>query len=117
MSIYLYPLAAAVGGLVGTIVHEATHAVAAHALGELRGVGWQGGLAGGPYVDYHTPSRWRSEVIRKLPLALGVAAAIVLALAYDGVTVAWLTAAGAVAGLLWASPEDLFLDAAEQSAE
>lgn len=116
MNLALYPLAAAAGALVGTVAHEATHAVAAHLLGELHGVGWQGGLAGGPYVDYRTRSRFRSEVIRKGPLALGCVGTIALVVSFDGVSLPWLTAAGAVAGLLWSSPEDLFLSAARESA-
>ena len=116
MSLLAYPIAAMAGGLVGAIAHETIHAVAAHALGELEGVGWQGGLVGGPFVDFRTPSRWRSEVVRKSPLAVGIASAIVVALSFDGVTLPWVAAAGFAAGLLWSSPEDLFAARAEASA-
>lgn len=115
MSLLAYPLAAMAGGICGTIIHEATHAIVAHALGELDGAGWQGGLAGGPFVDFRAEGRWRSEAIRKAPLVAGVIAAIALIASYDGVTPAWVALAGAVAGLLWTSPEDLFVDAARQS--
>jgi len=115
VSLLAYPLAAMAGSLVGTLVHEATHAVAAIALGELEGVGWQGGLAGGPFVDYRVDSRWRSEAVRKAPLALGGVGAIALLAGFEGATVGWVAAAGVVAGLLWSSPEDLSLAAARQS--
>lgn len=116
MTLLLYPFAAMGGGLVGVIAHETSHAVAAVALGELEGAGWQGGLAGGPYVDFRAPTRWRSEVIRKAPLVVGVCAAIALVVAYRGPSPAWVAAAGAVAGLLWTSPEDLSQRRAEASA-
>jgi hypothetical protein len=115
VSLLWYPLAAMAGGVLGTIAHEALHALAAIALGELEGIGWQGGLAGGPFVDFRADSRWRSEVIRKLPLATGVGAAIAVVGSFDGLTLPWLTAAGAVAGLLWTSPEDLFRASAAES--
>jgi len=104
-----------IGGLVGTLDHEATHAAMAWAFHALVGVGWQGGLAGGPYVDYQTESRWRSEAIRKAPLVLGTIAAVLLVATYDAPTVSWVGAAGAVAGLLWSSPEDLFIERARAS--
>lgn len=116
MTLLLYPLAAMAGGLVGTLAHETTHAVAAIALGELVGVGWQGGLAGGPFVDYRAASRWRSEAIRKAPLVVGIVAAVALAVAYRGPSLATLAATGTVAGLLWTSPEDLSSARAEASA-
>jgi len=107
VSLVAYPLAAMVGALVGTITHETTHAVLALALGELEGFGWQGGLAGGPYVDFRAPTRLASEVIRKAPLALGASGLVALALSFDGLSVSWVALAGAVLGLLWTSPEDL----------
>lgn len=116
MSLLLYPLAAMAGGLVGTIAHETSHAVAAVVLGELVGAGWQGGLAGGPYVDFRASSRWRSEAVRKAPLVVGVLAAIALVVAYRGPSPAWVAAAGTVGGLLWTSPEDLSRRRAEASA-
>ena len=104
------------GGVIGAIVHEATHALAAHLLGEIVAVGWVGGINGGPYVDFHVDSRWRSEVVRKAPLVLGVAAAIVVLLSFDGLSAWWMFGAGCVAGLIFMSPEDLFVDEAAQSA-
>lgn len=101
--------------LVGTIVHEATHALVATLVGELHGAGWQGGLAGGPYVDFRAPTRWRSEAVRKAPLALGVGGAIALVAGYPGPTLGWVAAFGVVAGLLWTSPEDLFIERATES--
>ena len=115
MSVLVYPLAAMAGGVLGIVAHESIHLLLARALGEVIGVGWVGGLAGGPCVDYRVASRWRSEVVRKGPLAAGLLGAIALALSFDGVTVTWIVAAGAVAGLLWTSPEDLFVDAADQT--
>jgi hypothetical protein len=116
VSLLFYPLAAMAGGLVGVIAHETSHAVTAVALGELEGAGWQGGLAGGPFVDYRAPTRWRSEAVRKAPLVVGVLAAIALVVAYRGPSLAWVAAAGVVAGLLWTSPEDLSRRRAETSA-
>ena len=115
MSILLVPLAAMAGGVLGVVAHEGIHYALARALGEVIGVGWVGGLAGGPYVDYRVGSRWRSEVIRKGPLAAGIAGAIALFATFDGVTLPWVFGAGAVGGLLWSSPEDLFARAADQS--
>ena len=95
------------GGLVGTIAHESLHAVAAVTLGQLVGVGWVGGLAGGPAVDYRAPTRVRDEIIRKLPLAAGVVVAVVVALD-SGVTPGRVALGGVAAGLLWSSPADLW---------
>jgi len=108
-----YAAAAMAGGLVGTVAHESLHALVATAVGRVHGVGWQGGLAGGPYVDFEAVGRWRSEAVRKAPLVAGLVAGIVVASRFEP-TPAWVAAAGAVAGLLWTSPEDLFADAAEQ---
>lgn len=118
MSILLVPLAAMAGGVLGVALHEATHYGLAELLGDVVGVGWTGGLAGGPYVDYRVESSigdWRSEVIRKGPLALGGLGAIALALTFDGVTLPWMLGVGVVAGLLWSSPEDLFSAAADRT--
>jgi len=112
----LVPLTAAAGLLVGAVAHESTHAAAALALGQLDAVGWQGGLAGGPYVDFRAPTRWRSEVIRKAPLALGVVAAASAVVGFEGVTLAWLFHGALAVGLLQASPADLFLSRARASA-
>lgn len=114
MTLALYPLAAAAGAIVGTAVHEATHAAVAAAFGVLDGYGWQGGLAGGPYVEFAPETRLQSEAVRKAPLALGVGALAALVAAYPGPTLAWVTAAGTVAGLLWTSPADLFVEAAQR---
>ncbi len=107
MSLLWYPLAAMAGGLVGATIHETLHATAAVALGELVRVGWVGGLAGGPVVDYRAPTRVRDEIVRKLPLVVGVAVAVVVALD-SGVTLGRVTLAGVAAGLLWTSPADLW---------
>jgi len=112
----LVPLTAAAGMLVGALVHEATHAAAAVALGELETVGWAGGLAGGPYVDFRAPTRVRSEVIRKAPLALGVVALTSAVVAFEAVTLPWLFQAALAVGLLWASPADLFVSRAAAAA-
>jgi hypothetical protein len=114
MSLALYPLAAATGAIIGVAVHEATHAVVAAAFGVLDGAGWEGGLAGRPYVDFAPETRWQSEAVRKAPLVVGIVALVALVVAYPGPTLPWVAAAGAVAGLLWTSPEDLFVAAAER---
>jgi hypothetical protein len=107
-------IAAAGGGLVGSILHELTHAAVAAAFGVLDGFGWQGGLAGGPYVDFTAETRWQSEAVRKAPLTLGIVALIVLIVVYETLTLPWIAASGATLMLLKTSPEDLFVDAAQR---
>jgi hypothetical protein len=116
VSLALVPLTAAAGMLVGALAHESTHAAAALVLGELEAVGWSGGVAGGPYVDFRAPTRLRSEVIRKAPLALGVLAAASAVVGFEGVTLPWLFQAALAVGLLWSSPADLFLSRAHATA-
>ena len=108
MFLALVPLTAAAGMLVGALAHESAHAAAAVALGELEAVGWAGGLAGGPYVDFRAPTRLRSEIIRKAPLALGVLAAATAVVGFETITLGWLFHAALAVGLLWSSPADLF---------
>ena len=115
MNLVLFPLAAMAGGVVGIVLHEALHALAATQFGELEAVGWQGGLTGGPYVDFRTDSWLASEVVRKLPLVVGVAG-LALTIATAEASVSWVFNAGAVAGLLWTSPEDLSQSASVESA-
>jgi hypothetical protein len=114
MNLLLYPLAAVAGGVIGVLAHEALHYLAASVFGSVEAVGWQGGVLGGPFVDFRAPRRLYSEAIRKAPLIAGVAATSVVVGMFDGVTVVWLLGAGIAAGLLWTSPEDLSLAAAEQ---
>jgi hypothetical protein len=116
MSLALVPLTAAAGMLVGALAHEAAHAAAAIALGELEAVGWAGGLAGGPYVDFRAPTRLRSEIVRKAPLALGTVAAASAVVGFEAVTLPWLFQAALAVGLLWSSPADLFLSRAHATA-
>jgi hypothetical protein len=116
VSLALVPLAAAAGLLVGAIAHETTHAVLAVVLGELVGVGWAGGLAGGPVVDFRAPTRLRSEVVRKGPVVLGVVAAASVVVGFGGVTLGWLFEVGVAVGLLQASPQDLFVSRARATA-
>lgn len=96
------------GAVAGTIAHEATHALVATVVGSVKAVGWQGGLGGGPFVDFRAPSRWRSEAVRKAPLVVGLAALVAVVVTYHGPTLAWVAAAAFALGLLWSSPEDLF---------
>jgi len=97
------------GGFVGALVHELTHAVAAIVLAEEMTMGWQGGIGGGPYVDFRAASRWRSEVIRKAPLVVGIVALATAVVGFQVLTLAWLFHAGFALGLLWTSPADLFI--------
>jgi len=112
----LVPLTAAAGMLVGAVAHETAHAAAALVLGELEAVGWGGGLAGGPYVDFRAPTRLRSEVIRKAPLALGTVAAASAVVGFEAITLPWLFQAALAVGLLQASPADLFVERAAATA-
>lgn len=116
MTLALVPLTAAAGMLVGALAHETAHAAAALVLGELEAIGWAGGLAGGPFVDFRAPTRWRSEVIRKAPLALGLLAAATAVVGFGAVTLPWLFHASLAVGLLWSSPADLFLSRAHAAA-
>jgi len=116
MSLALVPLTAAAGMLVGALAHETAHAAAALVVGELETVGWAGGLAGGPYVDFRAPTRWRSEVVRKAPLALGILAATTAVVGFKAITLPWLFQASLAVGLLWASPADLFVERAAATA-
>lgn len=105
------------GGVLGVIAHESIHWLLAQVLGSVEQVGWAGSISGGPFVEYYVPEsigNWRSEAIRKGPLLAGILGAVGLFAGFDGVTLPWIVAAGAVAGLLWTSPEDLFHDAATQ---
>lgn len=114
MNVLVLPAVAMAGGAVGAALHEGIHYGLARALGEVLGAGWSGGLSGGPFIDYRVGSRWRSEIVRKGPLAMGGLGAIALAASFDGLTLPWLFGGGVVAGLLWTSPEDLFVSAASQ---
>jgi len=114
MNIFVLPAIAMAGGAVGAALHEGIHYALARLLGTVVGAGWSGGVAGGPFIDYRVGSRWRSELVRKGPLALGVLGAIALAASFDGLTLPWLFGGGVVAGLLWTSPEDLFAAVASQ---
>jgi hypothetical protein len=102
--------------LLGALAHETAHAAAAVALGKLESVGWAGGVTGGPYVDFRAPTRARSEIIRKAPLALGLLAAATAVVGFKAITLPWLFHAGVAIGLLQASPADLFVERAEASA-
>lgn len=104
------------GAFLGALAHELTHAVAAMVLAEEMTMGWQGGIEGGPYVDFRAGSRWRSEVIRKAPLALGILALATAVVGFEVLTLAWLLHAGFALGLLWTSPQDLFVAPARASA-
>jgi hypothetical protein len=104
------------GAFVGAIAHELTHAVAAMVLAEEMTMGWQGGIDGGPYVDFRAARRWRSEVIRKAPLALGIVALATAVVGFEVLTLAWLLHAGFALGLLSTSPQDLFISRARASA-
>ena len=116
MSLALVPLTAAAGMLVGAVAHETAHAAAALVLGELEGVGWAGGLGGGPFVDFRAPTRLRSEIIRKAPLALGILAAASAVVGFEAITLPWLFQAALAVGLVWASPADLFVERAAATA-
>jgi len=116
VSLALVPLTAAAGMLVGALAHETTHAAAALVLGELEAVGWAGGVAGGPYVDFRAPTRLRSEIIRKAPLALGVVAAASAVVGFEAITLPWLFHASLAVGVLWSSPADLFASRAAAAA-
>lgn len=108
------------GGVLGVVAHESIHWLLASALGSVEQVGWAGSVGGGPFVEYWVPDSigdWRSEAIRKGPLVAGIFGLAGLFSTFDGVTLPWIAGAGAVAGLLWTSTEDLFSSAADQDGE
>lgn len=110
MSLALYPLAAAAGGLIGIVGHELVHALAAAALRLPFGFGRQGVT---PYVAFRTETRLQSEIVRKAPLAVG-AVALLFMFNWFEPTVGWYAVGGAVLAMVGASREDLFWDAADQ---
>jgi hypothetical protein len=110
MSLALYPLAAAVGTLIGIVAHEFVHALAAAALRLPFGFGRQGVT---PYVAFRTHTRLQSEIVRKAPIAVG-SVALLLMFKWFEPTLGWYVVGGAVLAMVGASREDLFWDAADQ---
>jgi len=117
MSVLFAPLAAMAGALAGSTVHELVHAIVAVLVGgKVEGVGWQGGLTGGPFISWRSPdeSTWRPRVVGLAPFALGVVAAVVAVVrSPDGY--AAFGVAGFVLALLWSSPEDFSLERSRQT--
>jgi len=114
MTLLAYPLAAMAGALGGTVVHEASHAVVAAAVGTLERVTWRGGVTGGPVVEFRAGPAGgaRDELVRKAPLGLGLIGLGVTLATSTPRALWWWALAGATLGCLWSSPADLFTDAA-----
>jgi len=114
VTLLAFPLAAMVGGVVGTIAHEASHAVVAATVGTLERVTWRGGVTGGPVVEFRAGDAGgtRDELVRKAPLGLGLIGLGVTLAASTPRALWWWALAGATLGCLWSSPADMFTDAA-----
>jgi len=70
-----------IGALVGSVIHEASHAVAAELVGgSFEGVGWNNDL-GGPAVYYESPAGWQNYVVSMAPLPVAVLIAGIAAFA------------------------------------
>ena len=110
----LYVIAALSSGLIGTIIHELTHAVTAAAVGRLINVSWRGGVFGALYIDYQAgpAGGWRDELVRKAPLGVGLLGVGAVLVTSKPSAVWWWLLSGMTLGCLWTSPADLFTDAA-----
>jgi len=108
--IWFNTIAAVVGALSGTVIHECCHAAAAELVGgEAKGVGWRGGLTGGPVVFFGCPDdRWRQRVIGAAPLPVAIVIAVIAGFAGpESGVLRWFTL-GVVATTALLSPSDLF---------
>jgi hypothetical protein len=117
VTLLAFALAAMAGAFVGTIVHEASHAAVAAAVGTLERVTWRGGVTGGPVVEFRAgePGGRRDELVRKAPLGLGLIGLAVTLATSTPRALWWWWVAGATLGCLWSSPADMFTDAAAVS--
>jgi len=107
---WLAVAAAPIGTLVGSALHEASHAVAAERLGgSVVGAGWQGGLTGGPFVSWEAPddAGWRPLAVGVAPVVTALVVAVGFAASNPKGLTAWFGAAGTLIGLLWLSEEDV----------
>jgi len=117
MSVIFGPVAAMMGALAGSAVHEVTHAIVAVLVGgRVEGLGWQGGLTGGPFISWRSPdhSTWRPRIVGVAPFVLGVVAAV-LAIMRSPDGYGAFGVAGFVLALLWSSPEDFSVKRSQQT--
>lgn len=116
---WLAALAAPLGTLIGAALHEASHAIAAELLGgRVVDVGWQGGLAGGPYIGWEAPdgAGWRVIAVGVAPVVTAVVFAVGVAASNPKGLPAWFGAAGTLIGLLLLSKEDVNPQCARETA-
>lgn len=111
--------AAMAGTLIGTFIHELSHAVMAQLVGgSVERVGWNNGLRGGPVVIWRPPdeSGWRPRLVGFAPLLAGIIAASLL-WRWQPRGVAAFGALGFLASLLViGSREDISPEAARETA-
>jgi len=98
------------GAIVGAVVHELAHVVAAVGVGgEVRDLGWRGGFTGGPVVVWESPDNtgWEPTIVGFAPVVAAVVAAIAVSVwrPSSGPTIG--AAVGLLLGLLNLSREDV----------
>jgi len=117
---WLAVLAAPLGTLIGAILHEISHAVAAELLGgTVVGAGWRGGLTGGPYVRWEAPNNesWRVRAVGIAPVVTAAGIAL-LGAKYRPHSLPMLFAIGGMlAGLTILSQEDVDPKRSQQTAQ
>jgi hypothetical protein len=107
---WLAVLAAPLGTLFGSALHEASHAIAAELLGgTVVGAGWQGGLTGGPYISWQAPedAGIRVHMVGVAPVMTALLVGVIAAIVKPRGLVAWFGICGMLAGLLRLSEEDV----------
>lgn len=98
------------GALVGSAAHELSHIVAAIGVGgDIREIGWRGGLSGGPVVVWESPQNtgWEPVVVGLAPVVGAVIAAIGVSIWRPDGAVGVGAAVGLLLGLLNLSREDV----------
>jgi hypothetical protein len=111
-------LAAPLGTLAGSILHEASHAVAAELLGgDVVGVGWRGGWRGGPYIEWMPPyeSVSMARLVGIAPVITALIVAGLVSIVPPNSLSGWLGVGGLLVGLLLISPADVDPEIARQT--
>lgn len=106
----LTTVATMVGAAVGAVVHELAHVVAAVGVGgEIREIGWRGGVAGGPVVVWESPDNtgWEPTIVGIAPVVAALVAAIGVSLWRPSSGPMIGAAVGLLLGLLNLSREDV----------
>jgi len=99
-----------VGALIGSIIHELSHALAAVGVGgNIIEIGWRGGFTGGPVVVWESPQQtgWEPAIVGFAPVVAAVIAAIGVSIWRPGDAVELGGVVGLLLGLLNLSKEDV----------